>query len=70
VRRFVASQGYARAKVATGVLFVALGVLIVGRTLAALGFSTASVAPLVMGAAIMGLGVMRVRDYFARRRNA
>ena len=69
MKRLVASEGYARAKVASGVLFVVLGIAILGRTLATLGLSITSIAPLVMGAAIAGLGVMRVRDYLARRRS-
>jgi hypothetical protein len=52
----------------TGLLFIAFGVAISARTFLAIGLTAAAVVPLVMGGALVGLGLLRVRDYLRLRR--
>jgi hypothetical protein len=69
MKRFTQSASYARLRAVTGVLFIALGLAIVVRTVAILGFDLRGIGPLVMGAALVALGAFRLRDYAAVRRN-
>jgi hypothetical protein len=68
MRRFIRSVGYARVRGALGVLYVLLGTIILVRTctpLTALNFT--KISPLVLGAAITGLGILRIRDLLTLR---
>ncbi len=68
MKRFVRSQTYARARLISGALFVVLGVSILVRTIADVGFSGSAVPAYVLGAAMVALGAFRFRDYVAARR--
>jgi hypothetical protein len=64
----VRSEGYARARLASGALFVVLGAVVAYRTLAVTGLSLAAIPAGVLGTAMILLGAFRFRDYFAARR--
>lgn len=68
MRRFVRSEGYARARLISGAFFVVFGVAIAVRTAAIAGFSAAALPAYVLGGAMLALGALRFRDYFARSR--
>jgi hypothetical protein len=67
VKRFVRSEGYARARLVSGALFVVLGAFTLYRTLGIAGFSAAAVPGCVLGAAMIALGSLRFRDYLRAR---
>jgi hypothetical protein len=67
VRRFVRSESYARLRLVSGGLFVVFGCAIAIRTAAVAGFSGAAVPAYALGGAMLILGVLRFRDYFAAR---
>ncbi len=64
MKRLVGSDGYARARLANAVAFVALGAIVLVRTVAVAGITTAALPGCVLGIAMVGLGAMR----FAERR--
>ncbi len=64
------SEGYARARLVTGALFAVLGAAIVVRTIAAAGLNWADLPAFVLGAAMIGLAVIRFRDYVAAKRGS
>ncbi|MBV9103892.1 MAG: hypothetical protein JO060_09885 [Candidatus Eremiobacteraeota bacterium] len=68
MRRLVRSRAYARTRAVTGALFIALGAAIVVRTLLMLGLDLREIPALVLGAALIVLGLLRVRDYATLRR--
>jgi hypothetical protein len=68
VRRFVRSEGYARARLVTGALFIVFGAALVYRMLGAAGFAPAAIPGVVLGAAMIALGALRFRDYRAARK--
>jgi hypothetical protein len=68
VNRFVRSAGYVRVRALTGTVFFLMGVAIVVRTAMTVGIGLSSFAPLLMGAALMGLGALRWRDYLRLRK--
>lgn len=57
----VRSTGYGRARVVNGLLFAALGAVIVFRTIAAIGLTFSALPGLVLGLAMIGLGIVRLR---------
>jgi hypothetical protein len=63
VIKFTRGPAYLRLRAVTGTLFVVLGLAILIRTVASFGIGLVSVAPLVLGAALVALGTLRVRDY-------
>jgi uncharacterized integral membrane protein len=67
VRRFVRSEGYARARLVSGAFFIVFGIAIALRTAAIAGFSAAALPAYVLGAAMLALGGLRFREYFAAR---
>ena len=68
MRRLVRSQGYARARLASGTLFGILGAVVAYRSVAFAGLSLAALPGCVLGLAMLALAVLRFRDYFAARR--
>ena len=70
MNRFVRSPAYVKVRAVTGTIFFALGALIVVRTVATIGLGLPALVPLVMGAALMGLGALRVRDFLRLRGGA
>jgi hypothetical protein len=68
VKRLVRSEGYARARLVTGTVAMALGAIVVVRTLVAVGFVAAAIPACVLGLAMIALGLVRYRDYAAARR--
>jgi hypothetical protein len=67
VTRFTRSAAYVRARAITGTLFIAFGVAIVVRTIFAIGFVGSAIVPVVMGVALIALGIIRLRDYIRLR---
>jgi hypothetical protein len=67
MKRFVCSEGYARARLVSGALFVILGAVVIVRTLAVTGASLSALPACVLGAAMIALGSLRYRDYLAAR---
>jgi hypothetical protein len=68
MKRFVRSAAYMRMRAVTGSLFVLFGITIVVRTVAVIGFDGRAIVPLVMGAALLALGTIRLREYLILRR--
>jgi len=68
MRRFTQSANYVRVRAALGIFYVLLGTVVIARTCAPLSnLSLAKIPPLALGAALIGLGVLRVRDFLSRR---
>jgi hypothetical protein len=67
VTKFTRSAGYVRARAVTGTLFIAFGTAIIVRTIFAIGLVTSAIVPVVMGAALIALGIIRLRDYIRLR---
>jgi hypothetical protein len=61
MRRLVRSKGYGRVRFALGFLYVAFGTLIIAKVLSGWGLRLETLAGLVLGAAMIGLGVLRIR---------
>ncbi len=68
MRKFVRSEAYVRARLFTGGLFVAFGIAIVFRTASDVGPRAAAIPAYVLGAAMIGLGTFRLRDYVLAKR--
>ncbi|GAC1309453.1 MAG: hypothetical protein NVSMB19_23200 [Vulcanimicrobiaceae bacterium] len=68
MKKFVRSDAYVRARLATGALFVVFGVAILFRTIADVGLTASAIPAYVLGAAMVALGIFRFRDYLAARR--
>jgi hypothetical protein len=65
----VRSRAYVRARVVTGCLFIGFGLTILVRSVLVAGWDVrALIAPLVLGAALVALGVLRIRDFLSLRR--
>ena len=67
MKRLVRSETYARTRLINAGLFVLLGVVVVVRTLGVVGFAWQALPGCVLGAAMVALGAVRVRDYVAAR---
>lgn len=67
MKRLVRSEGYARARLVSGALFVVLGSILIVRTLFVVGVAFAAIPAYVLGIAMIALGALRYRDYFAHR---
>ncbi len=67
MKRLVQSEGFARARLVNGLLFVVLGSVVIGRTLITVRFGWQVLPACVLGGAMVALGAVRFRDYFAAR---
>ncbi len=67
MNRFVRGPGYAKIRLVSGTLFIALGVLLIVRTATTIGLAATAIVPLVLGFAMIGLGVVRWREYLRYR---
>ena len=68
MRSFKQSANYVRLRAALGILYVLLGAVVLTRTCIPLSnLSLAKIPALALGAALIGLGILRVRDYLLRR---
>ncbi len=67
MRRLVRSEGYVRARLVSGALFIVLGALVIFRTLAVTGLAGTAIPGTVLGFAMIALGVLRFRDYVRAR---
>jgi hypothetical protein len=65
VRKLVRSAGYQRVRALLGAGFIVLGVVLLYRTIALTGIGTKSIPSFVLGAAMIALGVLRLRDFLA-----
>jgi hypothetical protein len=68
VRRVVASAGYARFKLVLGLVYAVIGIAIIAKSIAAVGMSTKLVPSIALGAALIALGIVRLRDFRAIRK--
>jgi hypothetical protein len=59
------TEGYARARVIIGLIGGVLGLVIVARTVASVGFDWKALPAYVLGAALVALGITRWREYQA-----
>jgi hypothetical protein len=55
------SLGYARVRFALGLLYIGFGILIMGQMVRGSGLHSQAIPGLVLGAAMIGLGFLRVR---------
>jgi hypothetical protein len=67
VNRFVSGKTYAKFRLISGTLFILLGAVLIFRTATTVRFSATSIVPLIAGAAMIGLGVVRWREYLRMR---
>lgn len=70
MRRWAQHPGYLRLRAFLGTIYAFFGIVIIARTCSSVGLRPAEIPALVLGAALMGLGVLRVREYLALRENA
>ena len=70
MNRFVSGRGYAKVRLVSGTLFIALGVVLIVRTATTIGLAATAIVPLVLGFAMIGLGVVRWREYLRIRKSA
>jgi hypothetical protein len=61
MRRFVRSKGYARVRFAFGFLYIVFGALIIAQMVHSVGLHLEALPGLALGAALIGLGALRVR---------
>lgn len=61
MRTFTRSTGYARVRFGLGFLYVGCGAVIVVQMLHGIGLRFPALPGLVLGAAMIGLGVLRLR---------
>jgi hypothetical protein len=61
MRRLVRTKGYARVRFSLGFLYIGFGALIIAQMLHGVGLRFEAVPGLALGAAMIGLGVMRIR---------
>jgi hypothetical protein len=66
VRRVVRSAGWGRARVGIGAVAALLGVVLLVRTIATIGFRWEALTNYVLSAALIGLGYVRWREYQSR----
>lgn len=62
------SKAYAGFKVFNGIVFIVLGVLIIVQLVRMVGFRLESVSGLILGAALIGLGLYRTAGFVRARR--
>ncbi len=67
MKRFVRSEGYARARLVSGALFMFLGAAMIVRSALTVGANWKLLPAFVLGAAMIVLGGLRYRDYLAMR---
>ncbi len=67
MRNLIRSEGYAKARLVTGSIFMLLGAAVAIRTVIEVGFDGKAVPAVVLGIAMVLLGAFRFRDYFAVR---
>jgi uncharacterized membrane protein HdeD (DUF308 family) len=70
LNRFVRGAGYAKVRLVSGTLFIALGLVLIVRTATTIGLAATAIVPLVLGFAMIGLGVVRWREYLRQRSGA
>lgn len=66
MRSFVRSTGYARVRFGLGFLYVACGAVIIVQMLHGVGLRFTAAPGLVLGAAMIGLGALRLRGGWPR----
>ena len=67
MRRFVAGDGYARARSVSGALYIVFGIVVLVEAAFRIPTGGWRVIPLVVfGLAIAGLGIVRIRSYVLR----
>ena len=66
MRRFVQSETYARTRLVSGSMMIVLGVVMIIGMFRHAGLDWRAVTGYVLGLALIGLGVMRYREYAAR----
>ena len=67
MKRFVRSEGYARARLVSAAIFIVLGAILIVRTYGVAHVSLAALPGSVLGLAMIALGATRLRDYVRAR---
>jgi uncharacterized membrane protein HdeD (DUF308 family) len=70
MRRIVRSEGYARARLVTGAIFMLLGVVVIVRTVGTAGLQWGAAPAYVLGVAMILLGAFRFYEYRTARRDS
>jgi len=69
VKRLITSDGYARAKAISGVLFIIFGFVVISESIMRIPTAGFKVFPLgAFGVVIAALGIVRIRAYVMRTR--
>ncbi|MGH7728503.1 MAG: hypothetical protein ACREM2_06915 [Vulcanimicrobiaceae bacterium] len=69
MKRLVSSRTYGRWRAANGSLFVVCGAAIAIRTAMIVGASPSAIPAYVLGAALVALGIVRIRGYLRSPRS-
>jgi hypothetical protein len=70
MRRIVRSEGYARARLVTGSIFMLLGAVVIVRMAGSAGLQWSAAPGYVLGVAMILLGGFRFYEYRTARRGA
>jgi hypothetical protein len=71
MRRFMQSPNYIRVRAALGILYVLLGTVVLIRTCIPLSqLNFAKIPALALGIALVGLGILRVREFLLQRNSS
>lgn len=65
--KFTKSAGYGRFKLLNGVLFIVLGTFVLAQMLHGVGFRLAALPGIVLGVALVALGVVRWSAFLKER---
>ena len=68
MRNFVRSETYARTRVGIGVLAAIFGTIVIVRMFLLAGIAWQGLPGYVLGLAMIGLGIVRIREYALARR--
>ena len=67
MKRLTRSATYVRIKLLFGLAFACFGVVIIVQGVSKAGPTSAAIVPILFGAALIGLGALRVRDFLRLR---
>lgn len=65
--KFTTSAGYGRFKLLNGALFIVLGSLVLAQLLHGIGFKLSALPGIVLGLALVALGVIRWNTFLKQR---
>ncbi|MFN2462084.1 MAG: hypothetical protein ABR591_15630 [Candidatus Velthaea sp.] len=67
MKAFVRSDAYAKTKFALGFFYIVFGAIVIVQMLHGVGLRLEALSGLVLGAALIGLGAVRIRAGFRAR---